>query len=432
MIGSDRRWRNCQGFYKLSALMLLPWIVHVISQHSQGIMFSTYRIGTVTGEEHNMRLPNRGVPDARAASNTRDQTNMDPLRFWDVRSLSEIERRAAADACDEVVLGLFQRLGYQWPVPSEQQKTDNALVFSKIEEWADRELKSCDLDAKTVKRLVDFGVACGCMFYPHGSVEIKFLMSQMTVLATALDDKPNHHDIVHHTERYLSHDYGENDAATPAKTLLRLYAEGVNEMAAYFEADDGLTASLIRASLETYLLGWLLEARVHGMRVASDNDGPQASPTFADWVRGKSGIGDAYVLAIFKPNKETKIGMDRWLSCVTDLQCYTGYFNDVMSLRKEILEGDAGNYMNIKTRIRHLSGEQGTTRADKKFCIRDMLNETVAEVEQAAKRIDALIKHAIPEKLHLWHGYRHGYILWHLSMPRYQLENVARDLRGVE
>ncbi|CEH18141.1 Terpenoid synthase [Ceraceosorus bombacis] len=253
----------------------------------------------------------------------------------------------------------------------------------------------------------------------------------MTTLFIALDDQPSQEDVLRQSEHYLCHQQATEQSGQAAKTLLRLFFSTVDELVAYFEQDDSLAAVLVRASWEAFLVGGLLEARILGKRVASDNNAPQASHSFADWIRDKSGIGVAYVLAVFKPDKDEAIEMDRWLACITDLQSYTSFVNDVMSLRKEILTGDGGNYINIKTRIRHLSGEEGTARADKKFCIRDMLNESVAEAEKAANNIDALIEYAAPAKLPLWQAYRHGYIQFHLENPRYRLKNVAGALRGL-
>ncbi|KAL0568086.1 hypothetical protein V5O48_013911 [Marasmius crinis-equi] len=128
--------------------------------------------------------------------------------------------------------------------------------------------------------------------------------------------------------------------------------------------------------------------------------------SFAAYCRDLSGIGIAYAMFIFTED----IPFATYGPCVTHMKTYLNCMNDVLSFYKEELNGEEDNYASI------LAKGASITKYD---AVQRLAND-VAEADERIMK--ALYSHQAA--IDSWKSVRAGFVTFHFSCPRYNLDEV--------
>ncbi|KAF9254922.1 terpenoid synthase, partial [Marasmius fiardii PR-910] len=130
------------------------------------------------------------------------------------------------------------------------------------------------------------------------------------------------------------------------------------------------------------------------------------SAGFATYKRGISGVQVGYAMLIFP--KDIDVGV--YIQYLPQMSIYINYMNDVLSYYKEELKGEEENLVTL------LAKESGITNY-----------EAFQRVADDVAEADRIILEGLASNqraLNCWKSYRAGYVRFHISSPRYKLDEL--------
>lgn len=364
----------------------------------------------------------------------------DALDFFDVDLLDGDAKQVAAQACQDRIVDFVEQLRLVWSPCATDSETMAALTH-----WAHRELPAAGLEEGAIQRTVKVAGSVVLRYYPLASCELRVLMGRMTAIVINVDDLQDDEELARQIAQFSDMERAGGPQSQP-QGWLRLFSAGIQDLAEYFGKDDDLVANMVRTSWTNWLLGWLIEARLasassasrlpeaadgeRGQAWAKDESRGKLQPVnFPAYLRDKTGVADAFLFPIFRPSRTHATGMSHWMESIADIQLYINVVNDVLSLPKEILAGEATNFFGHTARVGHAAGQPGSGH-DGLYCMRDVLREQCKAVQDAATRVDAQMAGQGGPQAELWRAFRHGYVLWHLECPRYGLDRARERIRA--
>ncbi|KAF8462081.1 isoprenoid synthase domain-containing protein [Gautieria morchelliformis] len=134
----------------------------------------------------------------------------------------------------------------------------------------------------------------------------------------------------------------------------------------------------------------------------------QGAQEFSWFVRHRSGAGPAYALMSF--TKSSQIDMMEYIQAVPFMDRWICLTNDILSFHKENLAGETGTYIHTRAYIENKAPLQ-------------VLAEIAEEMRTAINTIHLTLSDS-PRALHAWEVFERGYIIWHMTQDRYQLNDL--------
>lgn len=234
--------------------------------------------------------------------------------------------------------------------------------------------------------------------YHDTPTDIQCFVGIFTTYAIAIDDRVQelNHDLKDFSTRLLFQQPQGND-------LLQSFTDFLRPLCRIFGQFGG--DMIIKDSLQ-FVSACYLEAEAEKrLRFPAD------APDFADYLRLKTGVAEAYSFMMF-PEQEFPEDeyLDTYLPAIWYMQLYLDYTNDIMSFYKEALQKDDFNFVN------NFAKSSGLTPIES---LRKVCNKT-AEIVQRLRIMstpDSKMSKVIE-------GFIQGYVVYHLCQPRYQLEEL--------
>ncbi|KAJ5972580.1 uncharacterized protein N7479_002498 [Penicillium vulpinum] len=284
----------------------------------------------------------------------------------------------------------------------------------------------------------------------------------MTTILMASDD-----DIILDSEEreslcHFSFNHWQNLPQT--NKWCKILAEGMRMCAEYFGSQDPLVGSFSGRSFSSFIDACAQEYRLeHELPVHIGNHGlshPSSEgcsvELFPAYFRGSSGASLAYTVPIFKVSRDEEVPLCVWITAIPDIMKFINFVNDLLSCPKEILTGEAWNYMTLQTQVKRQAGRltKYSSKHNKLWTFRDTVCEMLEELQRTTLALDHAftkcirtgiddcpigtndmssstqdwknkIDQNIESAAHLWMSFKYGYISLHLNSSRYGLEPIA-------
>ncbi|KIO28262.1 hypothetical protein M407DRAFT_22475 [Tulasnella calospora MUT 4182] len=171
-----------------------------------------------------------------------------------------------------------------------------------------------------------------------------------------------------------------------------------------YELWQVLSSAAITSSTIDFMNATYLENVTHDMVIS-----PNAK-RYPWFLRNMTGIGVAYAHFLFP--KHISSNYNAFIQMIPELSCFLALGNDLLSFYKELLAGEAGNYMII------MALSQGRDSID-------VLRETAKDLIDTSQRILAMAEGDETLVQHL-HDFMDGYIQFHLAAEyRYHLDDLG-------
>ncbi|KAG6006668.1 hypothetical protein E4U21_006813 [Claviceps maximensis] len=163
----------------------------------------------------------------------------------------------------------------------------------------------------------------------------------------------------------------------------------------------------------TYIIKNLMEYVVVSVSEQQYPNGyPATSECFPDWLRSKSGNGEAFAFFIFPevlfPEKDM---LGHYLAAIADITDWLGLVNDVLSYYKERVVGSEDNCYIVNKAVM-----RGVTELES-------LHAAAKHIDVLTDRITAVLS-PNEELLATWRGLQRGYLMFHVKQPRYKLKDL--------
>ncbi|KAL0565112.1 hypothetical protein V5O48_016919 [Marasmius crinis-equi] len=242
------------------------------------------------------------------------------------------------------------------------------------------------------EKYLSVGVMLASIGYPHLPYRARVHVAIYTACLNALDDvfqtDPEHLGGFH--ERFTK-------GLPQGDPIQDLLVKILQDTPKYYGRIQ--TALIITSTLD-FVSSLSVELEVRKMTDVSE------FTSFAAYCRDLSGIGVAYAMFIFTED----IPFATYVPCMTHMKTYLNCINDVLSFYKEELNGEEDNYASI------LAKGASITKYD---AVQRLAND-VAEADE--RILKALYGHQAA--LDSWKSVRAGFVTFHFSCPRYNLDEV--------
>ncbi|GBE82195.1 predicted protein [Sparassis crispa] len=162
------------------------------------------------------------------------------------------------------------------------------------------------------------------------------------------------------------------------------------------------SASAIFSSVLKFISATIFENETKAIALSSDG------APFIEYRRAKGGLPEAYAYFIWEKAKFPDIKV--YVQAIPHAMRYINYVNDILSFYKEELEGETGNYI----------GDRGLVEGKSAL---EVLREVIDETVGAAERVRRILGEG--EARDAWENFVRGYTSFHISSPRYRLQEVV-------
>jgi hypothetical protein len=267
-----------------------------------------------------------------------------------------------------------------------------------------RFLKYDEISETKAKYLALHGASSAEHFYPLHHKEIRQAVAFYTAYLGAIGDLgPGFLADLRQFRLDVFHE-------TPQIPLLRDYKKLCEEFGEYYTAfsTDKITVGTINFTSST-----VLEAETHDFKKLS------TAPNFPHYFRFMTGLVEAYAWLLLPKDICSRTSFDLFIQIVPDIMDYTNAVNDLLSFYKEsIVSNERNNPV-------YLRAQQSTSQ------VRDVLCSLSREIEVYVTRIKASVSDD-KTLLQIVDAYLQGYVGFHVSQPRYRLEELGLSLCDIQ
>ncbi|KAF5329790.1 hypothetical protein D9619_009251 [Psilocybe cf. subviscida] len=177
--------------------------------------------------------------------------------------------------------------------------------------------------------------------------------------------------------------------------------DGLVEVLNDAETHFGRTvANIVVHDVLAFFNSLLLNYETQGLNWSRDAAG------FPNFIRLMSGVSTAYSMFTFPAD----MALTRYIQAIPEIGDYNCYLNDVLSFYKEEIRGEEDNY------ISQVAKAQGLTK-------NEVLKKLANDVANTTNRLNKILE-GDPDAYHAWSGFKSGYIHYHISNPRYKLDDL--------
>jgi hypothetical protein len=234
--------------------------------------------------------------------------------------------------------------------------------------------------------------------YHSTPFEVQRIIGIYTTYAIAIDDRAQEmkHDLKDFSTLLLSEKPQGNK-------LLQSFAHFMKPMRQIFGQFGG--DMVIKDSLQ-FVSSCYLEAEAKDRLLF-----PEDAPEFAQYLRLKTGVAEAYAFMLF-PEKQFLEDeyLGTYLPAIWYMQAYLNSANDIMSFYKETLELEDCNFIHNSAKSRGL-------------ILSESLQKLCTETAELVQRLRSLGS-TQPKISVAMEDFIQGYIVYHLSQPRYRLREL--------
>ncbi|KAE8148908.1 isoprenoid synthase domain-containing protein [Aspergillus avenaceus] len=245
-----------------------------------------------------------------------------------------------------------------------------------------------------IQRIIELSTHLAVSFYPHAPREAQITVGIFNTYVTAIDD-------IADELRPDLHNFAFTKA--PTSKLLASFTnwlEGKSTRTAFGQFGN----DMIRKSVLDFIT--ICYYKLDQEDNIASSYCPAQAPQFAEYIRTKSSLAEAYALFAFPEHIYPEgVCLSRYLPVVPDLMRFICAVNDVLSFPEE-RKGEKFTFVHIYSRVKGVEPLQA---------LGDICEETV--------RLMHRIRGVLGEERMRGdiEAFMHGYILLHLGTPRYKL-----------
>lgn len=394
------------------------------------------------------------------------QSQFDSLDFADVRLLTERDKSDVIKCLDAALLSFLSEINF-----SHSFSPSDAKLREDLRSWSrDNLVGVCICEDEVLDGILDEAAAIAEYYYPHAHHDTRLQMAIGMAAGLTADDGVTpaasrkgfasfHYDLWRGVP-----DSGRDEWSTMFLNVIRNFAQ-------HFGASDPRMGTIGASGLAGFAEASFMEDSLakalppHLSQTQPGMEGHGCCPEgFAYFFRSLTGVSGPLMLGMFKLSKDIQVPLEYWITSVVPLTTFINLINDLLSFPKEMLVGEAHNYMSLQTQAkrqsRHLSAFAQQGNSDVRWTFRDTICETMDLLCGAIHSLDKAFIHfhrlvdlfACPDECRVsytdaycpsvclnddndksdeewsgelasrvWLAFRNGIISWHINRPRYGL-----------
>ncbi|KAK6969451.1 terpenoid synthase [Favolaschia claudopus] len=285
--------------------------------------------------------------------------------------------------------------------------------------------------------------------YGYASLDIQFLYARLTVLCLFFDDSIENDTLFVDVAKFSHRMYLGQEQQHPALALYQATMQELSEI----HGNNSVLRNLAVLPWIVHLDACIVEKQIVTLQQRDEDTKDVCAshksnllalaPKFPHYMRGKSGVSEAFVALIFKATKEQDLPLTRYIKATPDLLFFIDVCNDLLSFYKEELAGETCNLIHLRTQSLASVGANGTG-PDGQWTTQDTVQLLCNELRETVLRIDELfrlekcerkMRGELDEKdgaddldevdlqiARQWRIARDGNIAFHLDCKRYKLD----------
>lgn len=326
--------------------------------------------------------------------NLLSQPQFDSLDFSDVRLLTGHDKADMIKCLDAALLSFLSEINFSHhSAQSDSKLRDDLLSWSR-----DNLTGVCICKDEVLNGILDEAAAIVEYYYPHAHHDTRLQMAMGLAAGLTADD-----GVTPATSRkaFANFHYrlwcGVPDSGRDKWSTM--YLSVIRNFARHFGASDPRMgtigangwASFAEASFMEDGLAKALPPHFSQAQPGMDDHGccPEG---FAYFFRSLTGLSGPLMLGMFKPAKDQQVPLEYWITSVVPLTTFINLINDLLSFPKEMLAGEAHNYMSLQTQAKrqscHLSAFPQEGNSDARWTFRDTVCETMDLLCDAIRSLD--------------------------------------------
>ncbi|KAK6988662.1 terpenoid synthase [Favolaschia claudopus] len=288
--------------------------------------------------------------------------------------------------------------------------------------------------------------------YGYASLDVRFLYARLTALCLFVDDSIENDTLFVDVAKFSHQMYRGQEQQHPALALYQATMQELSDI----HGNNTVLRDLAVLPWIVHIDACMIEKQILTLEQGSGDPrdpcvSPKASqpsllalaPKFPHYMRGKSGIAEAYAALIFKATKAQDLPLIRYVRALPDLLFFLEVNNDVLSFYKEELAGETYNLIHLRTQSLVSVGAKGTG-INGQWTLQDTVRLLCDELRDSVLRIDGLFRLEQCERsmrgewdekdgvndlddvdleiARQWRFARDGNIAFHLDCKRYKLD----------
>ncbi|OJJ68629.1 hypothetical protein ASPBRDRAFT_33214 [Aspergillus brasiliensis CBS 101740] len=256
----------------------------------------------------------------------------------------------------------------------------------------------CGLPSDVVYKYSKGAAFMARCFYPHLDRDTQLSIGVWTAYIFSIDDLCEGAEFREHLKEYRAYLLGTNP---PKWAYLSGLFSSLHDLCDRY---DPFVGDMILKSSLDYISVNVFEVEHRGNLKVDPN-----TRLFPEFLRQKSGIGEAYAFANFPKGNLDSVS---YITLVPDLAAVVPKLNDVVSFYKESIVGKEQD-----THVMHLAAVEGCSPHEALVMIADQCLDSIRRVRAACMGDEAL--------WNVVNQFLQGYALYHLEWPRYHLEDFG-------
>lgn len=327
-----------------------------------------------------------GVHKVKMASvfhNLLSQPQFDSLDFADVRLLTKNEKVEIIKCLDAALSSFLSEINFSHCFsPSDSKLRDDLWSWSR-----ENLIGVCICDDKVLNGILDEAAAIVEYYYPLAHHDTRLQMAIGLAAGLTADDGVTP---AASRKAFASFHYqlwcGVPDSGRDEWSTM--YLKFIRSFARHFGANDPRMgtigangwASFAEASFMEDSLAKALPPHFSQAQPGMDDHG-YCPNGFAYFFRSLTGLSSPLMIGLFKPSLDLEVPLEYWITSVVPLTTFINLINDLLSFPKEILAGEAHNYMSLQTQAKRQSGHVSAFpqegNSDARWTFRDTVCETM-------------------------------------------------------
>ncbi|KAL6904963.1 hypothetical protein GGI43DRAFT_381353 [Trichoderma evansii] len=326
--------------------------------------------------------------------NLLSQPQFDSLGFADVRHLTENEKADIVKCLDAALLSFLSEINFSHCFSQNDSKLRDDLWS-----WSKENLTGvCICEDKILNGILDEAAALVEYHYPHAHHDTRLQMAIGLAAGLTADD-----GVTPATSRKAFANFyydlwcGVPDSGRDEWS--KMYLNVIRNFVRHFGAIDPRMgtigangwASFAEASFMEDSMAKALPPHFSQIQPGMDDHGC-CPGGFAYFFRTLTGLSGPLILGMFKPSFEMEVPLEYWITSIVPLTTFINLTNDLLSFPKEMLAGEAHNYMSLQTQAKrqscHLSAFSQEGSSDVRWTFRDTICETMDMLYDAIRSLD--------------------------------------------
>ncbi|PTB40911.1 uncharacterized protein TrAFT101_006062 [Trichoderma asperellum] len=378
--------------------------------------------------------------------NLLSQPQFDSLDFADVRCLTEREKADIVECLDAALLSFLSEINF-----SHRFCQNDSKLRDDLWSWSRENLSGvCICEDEILKGILDEAAAIVEYYYPHAHHDTRLQMAISMAAGLTADDGVTP---AASREAFAKFHYdlwcGMPDSGKDEWS--KMYLNVIRNFARHFGASDPRMGTIGANGLAGFAEATFMEDSLamalppHFSQAQPGMDDHGCCPDgFAYFFRSLSGVTGPLMLGMFKPGRDLEVPLEYWITSIVPLTTFINLINDLLSFPKEMLAGEAHNYMSLQTQAKRqgcqLSAFAQEDDCDARWTFRDTICETMDLLCDAIRSLDrafiqfhgVCLNHGNDDQWsselasQVWKAFRNGIISWHINRPRYGLGTLRR------